>query len=329
LTHSAWTRGAAALIAVSLSLVAAAATAQEAPRPGAVAKAPAIKARKINAQAVVPKISTLKVDPPQDAGPARDFRWEGEELFYSVEISGADAARASVRIGKRKTANGVTFVPIAADAISHGFFAKTYPVNNRADTFVDVKTFQPVKADKIIRENGSERTYKVRYMPGAFTARVERHAKEKDVGANQRTYDRAVPGAIHDGISWLFDLRSQPLKPGDTYTYYIYDGWKLSRLKVKVVGKEKAWTPLKEYPAIKLDVEREILNSAWTGTKKKRGEPTLSGREKPYYFASIYLSDDDARVPVKIFVTSSKADSELKLVEYKAPGAAPAPKKGK
>lgn len=313
---------------VSLCLLGGAAVAQEPQAP--VAQGPALKLQKVSPRHLS-KEKMQKLAAAQNArqeaqpkekmakAPARDFRWEGEELYYSVEISGTDAARASVRIGKRKTAKGVTFVPVASDAISHGFFAKTYPVDNRADTFVDVSTFQPIKADKIIRENGSERTYRVRYQPGNFTALVQKEMKEKGK-KGQRSYERAVPAEIHDGLSWMFDLRARPLKAGDVYTYYIYDGWKLSRLKAKVVGKEKAWTPLKEYDAIKIDVEREVLRSHWSKkTKAGRGAPTMSRREKPYYFSTIHLSDDEHHVPVKIFVTSSQADSELKLVQYKAP----------
>jgi hypothetical protein len=323
--HPVFVRAVAPLATVvALCLLGGVAMAQEpAPKP----QAPQFKLNKVTPRHMskdkVQKLAAVQEarqeTKTQKKQPARDFRWEGEELYYSVEISGTDAARASVRIGQRKTARGVTFVPVASDAVSHGFFAKSYPVNNRADTFVDVRTFQPIKADKVIRENGSERTYRVRYKPGDFTARVEKEMKEKGK-KGKRNYERAVPASIHDGLSWMFDLRARPLKDGDVYTYYIYDGWKLSRLKAKVVGREKAWTPLKEYNAIKIDVEREILRSRWSKkTKKGRGAPKMSRREKPYYFSTIHLSDDENHVPVKIFVTSSKADSELKLVEYKAP----------
>lgn len=268
------------------------------------------------------KVKKLPKAPPFKATGQRTggFRWEGEEIFYSVEISGADAARAAVRVGKRQTSKGVSYVPVSAKAISHGFFAKTYPVNNKADTFIDPNTFQPLRSDKVIQENGGKRTYKVKYDPKKYSASVGKEVKAKGKKkVNQRKYTRAVPNTIHDALSWVFDLRAQPLKKGDVYTYFVYDGWKLSRLKVSVVGKEKTWTPLQEYDALKIDVEREILKSTWTGTPGDRGAPKLTTREKPYYFSTIYLSDDEARVPVKIFVTSKKADSELRIVEYKAP----------
>ena len=246
------------------------------------------------------------------------FRFEGEELYYSVEVSGSDAARASVRVGKRQTARGVTYVPVAAKAITHGFFAKSYPVDNKADTFINVSTLQPIKSDKTIKEKEETRVYKVRYDPGQFSARVDKEVS-KDKKSKKNTYERPVPGTIHDGLSWLYELRMEELKPGEQHTYYIYDGWKLSRLKVKVVGKEKVWTALKEYEAIKVDIERTILNSSWPKGEKSKSDPKLSNRDKPYYFSTVYFSDDDQRVPVRIFVTTKKADSELKLVKYVAP----------
>lgn len=251
--------------------------------------------------------------------PQRVFRWEGEELFYSVEVSGTDAARAAIRVGKRQKAKAGAYIPVAADAVTHGFFAKSYPANNHADTFIDPVTFQPLQSDKVIAENGDKKTYKVKYNPGGFTARVDKNIQEKGKKADAQKFERPVPDSIHDALSWLFDLRARPLKDGDVYTYYIYDGWKLSRLTVKVVRREKAWTPLKEYAAIRVDVEREILHSRWTGTSQKRGAPTFTQAEKPYYFSTLHLSDDANRTPVKIFLTSQKADAELRLVDHKPP----------
>jgi hypothetical protein len=244
------------------------------------------------------------------------FRFEGEELYYSVEISGSDAARASIRVGKRQKSKGVTYVPVAAKAITHGFFAKSYPVNNKADTFINVNTLQPIKSEKVIREKGESRVYSVRYDPASYSARVDKEMS-KDKKTRKRTYERPVPAAIHDGLSWVYELRMERLEKGDSYTYYIYDGWKLSQLKVTVVGKKKnVWTPLREFDTIKVDVERTILSSSWPKGSKSKSNPRLSNREKPYYFSTIFLSDDEARVPVRIFVTSKKADSELKLVKY-------------
>jgi hypothetical protein len=244
------------------------------------------------------------------------FRFEGEELYYGVEISGSDAARASIRVGKRQKVRGVTYVPVAAKAITHGFFAKSYPVDNKADTFINVNTLQPIKSDKVIREKGESRVYKVRYDPGAYSVRVDKEMK-KGKRASKKTYERPVPATIHDGLSWMYELRMEPLKKGDVYTYYIYDGWKLSRLKVTVMGKKsKVWTPLKSFDTIKVDIERTILNASWPKGSRSKSNPRLTSRAKPYYFSTIFLSDDEARVPVRIFVTSKTADSELKLVKY-------------
>ncbi len=245
---------------------------------------------------------------------SKQFRFDGEELYFGVEVSGSDAARASLRVGKRQTARGVTFVPVSGNAITHGFFAKSYPADNKADTFINIDTLQPIKADKVIKEKDESRTYKVRYDPKTFNAAVEK-TLSKDKKSRKNNYDKPVPASIHDGISWLYELRLEPLKNGDVYTYYIYDGWKLSRFKVTVVGREKAWTPIKEYKAVKVDIERTILNSAWPKGSKNRTTPQLTEREKPYYFSSIHLSDDAQRLPVRIFITTKTADADLKLVK--------------
>ena len=296
--------------------------------PGvAMAQQPAapFNARKFKPGTVKPVKPTgepIKVDMDKVRASLRNkgnFKFEGEELYYAIEVSGSDAARASVRVGKRQKARGTTYVPLAAQAVSHGFFAKSYPIDNKADTFINFKTLQPIKSDKFIKESGEERIYKVRYEPGNFSARVERTAKAEKKKAESRKFVRAVPETIHDAFSWLFELRMEPLKKGDVYYYFVYDGWKLSKLKVKVTGKGKATTPLGKFSTMKVDIEREVLNSRWPKGSKNKTEPKLTRRQKPYYFSTIHLTDDELRTPVRIYVTSSKADSELELVKYVAP----------
>ena len=155
--------------------------------------------------------------------------------------------------------------------------------------------------------------------PGRYGAKVDREVKKKGKKKKNKKYTRAVPNTIHDGISWLYALRTQPLAQGDVYDYYIYDGCKLSLFRIKVVGRQSVWTPLQEYKTVKLDIERTVLNSRWKIKDGVRTAPVMTPRQKPYYLSSIYLSDDDARIPVKIFVTTEKADSVLKLVKYVPP----------
>lgn len=250
-----------------------------------------------------------------EPGKSTGFVWQGEELYYSVEVNGAEAARASLRAGKTKKVKGISYVPLSAKAISHGFFAKSYPVDDNADTFVNAETLRPIKADKVIREDGKHRVYKVRYDPASFTASVTRVMDKKKT----RNFQKPVPSGIHDGLSWLYELRTKPLKNGDTYTFYVFDGWKLSRLHATVVGRDKAWTQLKTYDAVKIDIEREILTAKWNGTSKKRLEPRLETKKSKYYFATLHISDDAARVPVRVFVTSKLGDSDFKLIKYVAP----------
>lgn len=264
--------------------------------------------------ALPPAAQAQPKEPVKSAAPADPFRWQNEELYYSIEIGGAEAARASLRAGALKKAKGASYIPLSAKAITHGFFAKSYPVDDNADTFIDPKTLLPMKADKIIREDGLQRTYKVRYERGSFTGHIERLG-----GKKAAAYKRSIPADTHDAISWLYDLRTRPLKNGDTYTYTIFDGWKLSRLHVKVVGRDKAWTALQTWDAVKIDVDREILTSRWNGTPAKRLPPTLVTQKARYYFGTLHLSDDAQRIPVRIFLSSSKGDSDIKLIKYVAP----------
>lgn len=253
------------------------------------------------------------------------FRWEGEEIYYSVEVSGAEAARASIRSGARKKTKGVSYVPVQAKAITRGFFGKSYPLNDNADTFINPGNLKPIKADKFIRENGKERTYKVRYKDRAFTATVIKTVK----GKKARNFDRAIPRGTYDALSWFYAMRAKPLKNKDKYTFVVFDGWKMSRLHVRVVGRDKIWTPMGYYKSVKLDIDREIVSSHWTGDAKTKDKGrkgvTLKTRIKPKYLATLHVTDDDIRVPVRLLMTSKMGDSDFRLIKYEAPTGKTAP----
>jgi hypothetical protein len=243
------------------------------------------------------------------------FKWEGEELYYQVEISGAQAARASIRAGKLKRSKGVSYIPLSGKAITYGFFAKSYPLNDQADTFVDPTSIRPLRANKHLRENGKDKRYVVNYEPGKLSAHVDRRVKKGK--GKSRKFTQPVPTKIYDGLSWLYAIRAQPLKKGDKYTMYVYDGWKLSRLHITVVGNDKVWTPLQEFDTVKVDVEREVVRSFWRKNRKTKSK-TVSYRtkKKKHYVFTLHLTDNADKVPVRLFMTSKMGDSDFRLVKF-------------
>jgi hypothetical protein len=242
------------------------------------------------------------------------FRWPGEEFYYSVRLNGAEAMRASLRAGDLRRSNNRPYVPISAVAQSVGFFQGIYPIDDRANTFVDPESFRPLRSEKLFQERGKTRGYKVDYIHSTYRAKVEKQKEKRTFRFNY-----SIPGTTHDMISWMYDLRSrESLKVGDTFTYYIYDGWKLSRVSMEVLAKEDVYTPMGWFKSWKISFGREVLKSH----KKKDDDgkpitPLLRVKTPDKHSGYLYLSRDENRLPIKVSLGTKFGTSEALLIRYK------------
>ncbi|RAL21548.1 hypothetical protein DL240_11870 [Lujinxingia litoralis] len=247
---------------------------------------------------------------------ARDFRWAEEELFFSVRVNDAEAMRAGLRTGELRRNNGRVYVPLSGTAQSRGFFHAVYPLDDRANTYLDPVSFRPWRTEKRFEERGQTRVYNVDYHHPSFEARVERHRNERK--SRLRT---AIPERTHDMLTWLYELRSQPqLEPGQRFSFYIYDGWLLSRLDVEVAAREDILTPLGWFHTYRLDFVRHIMDADRGAIDADRGErsaPRVAMREEARHSGSLWLSRDANLIPVRVTINTPLGAGEAVLIHYK------------
>lgn len=241
------------------------------------------------------------------------FRWPGEEFFYSIRLNGAEAMRASVRAGSARTANNQSYVPISGVARSVGFFEKIYPLDDRAHTFVDPVDHRPLRSEKFFEERGKTRTYKVDYKHGSFHAKVE---KKRETRRSRFNY--SIPNTTHDMLSWMYHLRDRDqLAVGDELSYYVYDGWKLSRVDLEVLAKEDVYTPMGWFKGLKISFVREVMVSR--RQKDDDGaaiEPLLKIKSPRDKTGFLWLSRDENRLPIKVSIGTKFGTSEALLIKY-------------
>lgn len=238
-----------------------------------------------------------------------EFRFAGEEFYYSLRLNGLEAIRVGVRAGDVKYKQGVPYVAVAGTAQSTGFFNTIYPVNDKANTFVHPVSMMPLRSEKYFNENGDVRSYKVDFTHQAFAARVEKHKDNLT-----RKFNVAIPGGTHDMISWFYELRSlKSFDVGTPVSFYIYDGWKLSHIHGKVMAREDILTPVGWFKAWRIDMVRDVMNSQ---SQRHKG-PRLKIREKSQMSASMWVSRDSNRLPIKVAVDTPLGKGEAVLIKLK------------
>ncbi|GEM_PF-1807081 len=247
------------------------------------------------------------------------FKWFGEELYYTVKVNGVEAVRSAVKVGDLRYKGDKPYVPVVGTAQSIGFFHAIYPMRDTANTFVSPLTLRPLRSEKNFHENGKKRHYAVDFIHTTYRARVNKikfATKEghKDI---KRKFLKAIPGTTHDMLSWFFDLRkSGKMKIGDTFDYYLYDGWKLSRIQGKVVGKEDVYTSIGWFKTWRIDFTREVLRSK---SKKKGTPPLLKVHQAAKPTGSLFISRDENLIPVSIRIDTKWGSTETTLMKYKLP----------
>lgn len=250
------------------------------------------------------------------SAPAPLFKWPGEEFYYSVRINGAEAMRAGVRVGQVRAQNNRVYVPISGTAQSTGFFHSIYPLDDRADTFFDPRTFLPLRSEKTFHEKGQTRSYFVDYYQSSYLARVEKMRQNRTLQTRA-----AIPGTTHDMLTWLYELRTaQPFEIGQKFSFFVYDGWLLSRIDFTVRAKEDVYTPMGWFKGWKLDFRREVL-TATAGRpvppSKEPVEPSLSVRQSGKHSGSFWVSRDENRLPIKLKINTILGAGEAVLIKYK------------
>lgn len=289
-----------------------------APAPLLAQGKPAPNSKSLTTASVAPKAALRRIDPnriPRPNFEVRDaprFRWSGERFVYSVRLNGAEAMRAGVRAGSPKVHHDRPYVPVSATARSVGFFRSVYPLEDRADVYVDPASLLPYRSEKLFREAGKERSYAVDYRPDAFRAKVRKTRQD-------RTYNfhRHLPSNTFDMLSWVYDLRVQEVAIGERFTYHIYDGWKISRVHLEVVGREDIYTPMGWFKTWKLTFRREVVDSH--ARRDDQGRPThpeLKTRVHAQHEGHFYLSRDENLLPVKLTMKTSFGLSDAVLIDY-------------
>ncbi len=208
----------------------------------------------------------------------------GESLTYSIGWEKITAGTGTMTVGTPVDTFGRVCFPIVSSVKSTAFISTFFKVDDRVETFMDVRELYPLYFEKRLHEGKFRSTRKIQFDPEAGMAYTP-----KD------TFP--VPRYVLDDLSLLYHVRALELVPGKDVEVDIYSGRKLYRLIVKVVKKER------------IKVEAGVFNTIVV-------EPLLqaAGLFKHEGKVTVWLTDDRLHLPVlmksKVVVGSIVAELE-------------------
>lgn len=247
-------------------------------------------------------------------------QWAGEEVHYSISMMGGEAARAALHVGEVTDDEELgRVVPVQGLVSSVGFLSALVKFKYAGLTYVDVDTGYPAWSEKLLEDGGRTRTYTTYYARDQYRADVVRNENSKD---SPRT--KMIPRHSDDIFTWLFRLRALDLQVGDIYVAYIFDGWLVRRLTLRVIS--HADRPVRAgaretIRAAEIAIQTESLEPVaplpWAG--KSMFLPPVYRVSKREQVASMWFSLDDRRIPLNISLQTPVGFVRMDLTKYVAP----------
>ena len=112
---------------------------------------------------------------------------------------------------------------------------------------------------------------------------------------------RNLPGRVYDPVSFVYYLRNQDLRLGNSYIFFSYDRKKIKEVIVNITAKEIVQVSAGTFSCLKI----EPVSGDGTPLLKNNGQ------------MRIWLSDDSLRLPVKIEQKTNIGTMVMKLKEIK------------
>jgi len=207
--------------------------------------------------------------------PPPSYRYpNGQAYVYSVEWHLFNAGTAKVSIDLSVNQERVT-----ALADSGGVVNALYKVHDHFEAFFDPHSFCSARISKQTEEGSHSRQSEA----GFDYTRHKSILDEKNLKTGETKHlDNDLPDCVTDVVSGFYYLASLPLQVGNTVTFPISDGAKITEVTAHVEAKEQVKVPAGTYQTVRVKAE------ATSGSLKGKGT------------VSVWFTDDANRTPVQM-----------------------------
>lgn len=262
------------------------------------------------------KATVVSNAPPAEihTGIARSHPFEPrEELAYVGEFSRALLKKVDVadfrftatreespnkarEPGASRNSDRSYLLKFTGDVSSKGFFSKLFNLHfrERIESIVEPSSFVVQKTRRVDEQGKRERTSEAVY-DGGKVVWVERDPKNPS--RPPRTASSSFTGQVHDLLSAIYYLRTQPLEIGKAFAITVSDSGRVFQVPVRVVEQKRMKTVLGRVEALRVDLDLYGPNGLIGG----KGE------------FSIWFSNDARRIPVSAHVKTDYGTFDITL----------------
>jgi hypothetical protein len=219
----------------------------------------------------------------------------GEELGYVISLSGVYVGRASLTVGERSSHGRHVVYPVYGQATTNTFFNKMSRMDSLQTSLVTPDGVFPLLMQSQARTDSATRDEEVQFDPEQRLARGWLRLRDHEWKG------QAQGGQIvQDAVSIVYFARSRQVQPGQSYCTEIYYGKRLWVVRGQVGEVESVSTPAGPYRALRV-----------LGEAVRDGEPRYSRS------FTVWLTDDEDRLPVRLVSPSAYGEIEVRIDHFK------------
>ncbi len=230
----------------------------------------------------------------------------GERMSYRISLQGLELGTYTVGVGEVEDVNGRKAVVVQSHAMTEGV-AKMLggKVDDKFTSWIDVETGRSLRFQVDEYAPGSEdieHTAVDLAGRSGNTIPVAFHVNDQPP---QPEPQKATLPETWDYNAFLVTMRAWEGKPGPAIPIEVFRSRFLWHLDIKIHGKEKLQTELGELPALRIDAHTYKLD--------RLGAKFIGSDERDF---SLWISDDDGRVPLQINAKTDYGDVKMRIVDY-------------
>lgn len=235
-----------------------------------------------------------------------------EELVYEAELSRGflrrldvaefrlKAQRSNMKSDAQPNRSPESLV-LKCDIVSKGFFPKLFGLRFREtlESTIEPASFA-VQTSKRVDEHGK----RIRSSEAVFDQSRGKvswtEIDPTDPKRPPRVVNGEFTGSVHDILSAIYFMRTQPLQPGKSFELPISDSGQVYKVPIRVLEKKRLKTVLGRVNAIL--VEADLFGS----------KGMLDGAGKFF----MWFTDDERRIPVSVKIKSVYGTFDIKLKKF-------------
>jgi hypothetical protein len=250
--------------------------------------------------------------PPAGKAPAGGLRdgpplaTPGEHMQYKLSLQGVDLATYELAVGDLTELAGTQAIVVQGHAKVSGFAAFLATIDDRFTSWVDVRNGRPLRfqTDEYASGSKTDIEHAVVDLVARDGTTVPVTFRLNDTPARPEPQQVSQP-VVWDYNAFMLALRGWEGPPGSALALEVFRSRFLWHVDVTIHGKDKLVTALGELPALRIDGHTYKLD--------RQGGRDRDSAERSF---SMWISDDDGRVPLEIKATTDYGDLKMQIVDY-------------